>query len=365
MNHNNINIPTTVFIDGSWLYFATRRIGKQINYAEFFDTLINQFGPKTKIYFFGAINPIDRKQTKFYSLLKKIGYVVHLVELVKIHNIFTPKGLDVELVVNAMKILPFLKKFVLVSGDGDFAALLKQIINSGVSVSLISLPFSAGYILRKTVGEAFLNLETLLCEHKYIKKSPTFKKIAKTKVLIPDSLYIEKGNYLEPYLRIRNLMKSAKDNITIIDQYVDDQILTMIKLLKTKINITIFTNKTSPIDFCVQIKKLRNEGRLVTIYKNNAWHDRFIGIDNVWWHSGHSFKDLGGKDSMLNKVTGKIPLDKLKARVEKEKQNSEEICKQTNIPTDFSVGRDTDTLSDTGDRSQSHVDKLATSQVPP
>lgn len=327
MIRNNTNTPTAVFIDGDWLYTATRRINKRIDYAKFFNILINNFGEKTKIYFYGAINPINKQQARFYISLAKIGYIVHYTKLIKIGTKLVSKGLDVELAVNAMRILPSLKKFVLVSGDGDFAALLKQVIDNGVSVLLISLPFSTGYYLRKTVGGAFLNLETLISGYEDINKLPTFKGGKKKKVLAPSSLYIEKGDYFKSYLRIRNLMKSAKNSLTIIDPYVDDRILTTIELLKTEIDITIFTNKTSPADFCLQVKKLRAEGRLITICKINTVHDRFIGIDNVWWHSGHSFKNLGEKDSMLHKVNKKTELDKLKNRVAKESQNSEEICK--------------------------------------
>jgi hypothetical protein len=53
----------------------------------------------------------------------------------------------------------------------------------------------------------------------------------------------------------------------------------------------------------VQVQKLKKDGHLIDIYKSKKFHDRFICIDNIWWHSGHSFKNLGEKDSMLNKIT--------------------------------------------------------------
>lgn len=327
MKNNNTNNTTAVFIDGDWLYSTTRRINRQIDYAKFFSVLIKNFGAKTKVHFYGTVNPTDKKQVKFYTLLKRIGYVVHYVELTKRGDVFIPKGLDVELAVNAMRVLPSLKKFVLVSGDSDFVPLLKQAINFGVGVSVVALPFTTGYLLRKIVGGSFLNLETLIEERKSVKKLPIFKKEKKKEFLVQNSLYIEKGDYYESYLNIRNLMISAKGSITIIDSYIDDQILTMIKLLKIEINVIIFTPKTNPADFCVQVKKLRDEGRLITVHKTKVFHDRFLGIDNVWWHSGHSFKDLGEKDSMMTKVAGKVSLDKLKASVERESQNLVEICK--------------------------------------
>ncbi|OFX11238.1 MAG: hypothetical protein A3C93_00175 [Candidatus Lloydbacteria bacterium RIFCSPHIGHO2_02_FULL_54_17] len=331
MKHNNR--ATAVFIDGSWLYSTSHRINKKINYVTFFNTLKKNFGPKAEIHFFGAINPTDKQQKKFYLLLEKSGYVVHCVGLVKIKmdgkDTFFSKGLglDIDLAVNAMKIFPSVGKFVLVSGDGDFAPLLKQAVSYGIGVSIVSLPFSTGYLLRKVVGGSFVNLETLIEERKSVKKLPILIKSKEKKPLVSGSLYIEKGDYYGPYLRIRNLMMSAKGSITIIDWYIDDQILAMIKLLKTEIEVTIFTQQIEPADFCIQVKKLREEGRSITIHKTKRFHDRFMGIDNVWWHSGHSFKDLGSKDSMLNKILEKESINKLVHSVEKEKKSLAEICK--------------------------------------
>lgn len=286
---------------------------------------MDNFGEKIKIYYFGLINPTNKKQKKFYTSLKRIGYIVHPVGLKKRGGKYIQKSLDVELVVNAMQILPSLKKFVLISGDGDFAPLLKQAINYGIDVSIIALPFTMGYFLKEVSHGTFFNIETLI--EKNVKKLSKIKKSKKDELLLLDNLYIEKGDSYNSYMRIRNLMASAKSSITIIDSYIDDQILTMIKLLKPKISVVIFTEKIEPADFCVQVRKLKDEGRLITIHKTNIFHDRFIGIDNSFWHSGYSFKDLGKRDSMFNKIIDKLLLDKLKTRIEEEYKNSKEICK--------------------------------------
>lgn len=324
MNRSDNN-SVAVFIDGGWLYGVSRRINKKIDYAVFYNNLVSNFGPETKIYFYSAVFPDNKQQIRFYNFLKKIGYIVRLTKVTKINDKFVTKGLEIELAVNATQILPSLKKFVLVSGDSDFIPLLKQAANYGVRILLVAFPFSTGYLLRKVVGGEFLNIETLIRENEGVKKLPILKNKQK-EALAKDSLYIEKGDYFGSYLEIRNLMISAKDNILIIDSYVDDQILTMIKLLERKIKITIFTQKPSPADFCIQVKKLRAEGYCIVIHKTNIFHDRFIGVDDIWWHSGHSFKDLGNKDSMLNKVIEKKVLSKLKDRVAEEVLSLKEIC---------------------------------------
>ncbi|MDP3899987.1 MAG: NYN domain-containing protein [bacterium] len=304
IKNNRINTPTAIFIDGDWLYTATRRINRKVDYAKFFSILIKKFGTNTKIYFYGAINSADKKQTRFYTLLKKIGYQVSCTELIKREDFFISKGLEVQLSVDAMQRLPSFKKFVLVSGDGDFAPLLKKIIDNRIDILVISLPFTTGYQLRRIAGGAFLNLEVFISERKDTKKLQTFKKEAEVERFV-DQNYIKKGDSFKSYIKLRNLMESAKNSIIIIDSYVDDQIPLMIQPLKPKISKIIITDtdRITLVDFFVQIKKLKQDGHLIDIYKSKKFHDRFICIDDIWWHSGHSFKNLGEKDSMLSKVT--------------------------------------------------------------
>lgn len=299
MKNNNLNTPTTIFIDGGWLYATTKRINKNVDYAKFLNVLIKKFGEKTKVYYYGTIDPANKQQEKFYRSLKKIGYIINCIKLKRIGDRVIPNGLDISLVVDAMRILPSLKNFVLVSGDSDFAPLLQQARQIGVNTYVIALPLSTGYLLRQATN-TFLNLETLIAEY----KPKTLKKEAEIERFVEQN-YIKKGDSFKSYIKLRNLMKSAKDSITIIDSYIDDQILLMIQLLEPKIKKIIITdtNKITPADFFIQVQKLKKDGHVIDIYKSKKFHDRFICIDNIWWHSGHSFKNLGEKNSMLNKIT--------------------------------------------------------------
>jgi len=173
-----------------------------------------------------------------------------------------------------------------------------------IDILVISLPFTTGYQLRKIVGGAFLNLELFISGQEGTRKSSTSKKEEKVERFV-DQNYIKEGNSFKSYIKLRNLMESAKNSITIIDSYIDDQILLMIQPLKPTINKIIITdtNKVTPADFFMQVQKLKKDGHLIDIYKSKKFHDRFICIDDIWWHSGHSFKNLGEKDSMFNKVT--------------------------------------------------------------
>lgn len=296
-----INTPTAIFIDGSWLYATTKRIGKDVDYAKLFDILRKKFGTKVKIYYYGTIDSSNKQQQKFYLVLQKIGYIVYRTEIRKVGDRIIAGGMDINLVVNAMRILPLLKNFILISGDSDFAPLLQYARQIEVNTYVIAIPISTGYLLRKAVN-TFINLETLLVERK-IKISNKELKIQGFK----DQNYIEKGDSFKSYIKLRDLMKVARKSIVVIDQYIDDQILLMFQPLEPKINKVIITDKKkiAPADFFIQVQKLEKDGHIIKIYDDKKFHDRFIGIDDSWWHSGHSFKNLGEKNSMLNKITEK------------------------------------------------------------
>jgi len=72
VKNNNINTPTAVFIDGGWLYTATRRINKNVDYANFFNTLIKKFGGKKPRYIITvqSIQIINSKKSFIYRSKK-------------------------------------------------------------------------------------------------------------------------------------------------------------------------------------------------------------------------------------------------------------------------------------------------------
>ena len=70
---------------------------------------------------------------------------------------------------------------------------------------------------------------------------------------------------------VSDLIKSAKKDITLIDNYVDETVLTMLDKRNVGVNATIYMKEF------------------------NKAHDRFLIIDNQVYHIGASMKDLGKK----------------------------------------------------------------------
>ncbi len=104
---------------------------------------------------------------------------------------------------------------------------------------------------------------------------------------------IFEGEILEPYTFLRKLFFLARSEITIIDQYADRFLLTMLSDLKVK--ITIVTSKTSYLN-----KEIIPDN--ITIIHNDIIHDRFIIIDDLAYAIGSSFNDIGKKRFFMMKL---------------------------------------------------------------
>ena len=98
------------------------------------------------------------------------------------------------------------------------------------------------------------------------------------------------------------MIKSAKNTIILIDNYIDESVLLLLAKRNNKVKVTIYTDK---IDNQVQqdIEKYNKQYSPITIKLFKKSHDRFLIIDqqNVY-HIGASLKDLGKKWFAFSKM---------------------------------------------------------------
>ena len=89
----------------------------------------------------------------------------------------------------------------------------------------------------------------------------------------------------------------AKNEIIIIDNYAGKELLDILKDVKIVIKL-VSKNFNQEL-----INKYKQEYSNVEFIINNKFHDRFIIIDNnILYHSGASFKDIGKKCFVLTKI---------------------------------------------------------------
>jgi hypothetical protein len=137
------------------------------------------------------------------------------------------------------------------------------------------------------------NLETKQIKYQ-IKTDEKFEEVfnlIQEKEIKPNKGIFYNGQIFEAYLFINNLIKSAKEEIILIDSYIDESILTLFS--KTKIQTTIYTNITKQLN--LDLKKYNQQYNNLQIKEFNKSHNRFLIIDKEIYHIGASLKDLGKK----------------------------------------------------------------------
>ncbi len=158
----------------------------------------------------------------------------------------------------------------------------------------------------KITNERFVNLEndvnTLKSQMSEVKSFVKNNKLETNQGIFFD------GQVYDSYSFTIDLVKRAKDEIILIDNYIDDTVLTLFSKIPT-IKITIYTNTISKqlkLDFDKYSKQYDN----ITLKNFQNSHDRFLLIDKKEiYHIGASLKDLGKKWFALSKMN--LDIDEL------------------------------------------------------
>lgn len=102
------------------------------------------------------------------------------------------------------------------------------------------------------------------------------------------------GQVYDAYAFVSNLIKSAKEHIILIDNYVDETVLTLLDKRGKGVSAVIYTQQISRQ---LQLDIDRHNAQYAQIdVETFRWsHDRFLCIDDDVYHIGASIKDLGKK----------------------------------------------------------------------
>ena len=102
------------------------------------------------------------------------------------------------------------------------------------------------------------------------------------------------GQIFDAYTFVSDLIRSAKKCIVLLDNYIDDTVLTLLDKRKKIVEAEIYTQKITP-QLSLDIEKHNAQYRPITVTIFDKTHDRFLCIDNTVYHIGASLKDLGRK----------------------------------------------------------------------
>ena len=117
------------------------------------------------------------------------------------------------------------------------------------------------------------------------------------------------GEIFEAYKFMTGLIKIANESIIVIDNYIDESVLTMLDKRKDGVMATIYTDKISN-QLKLDLERHNKQYSAIEIQTVKDIHDRFVIIDNEdVFHIGASLKDLGKKLFAFSKLN--LPVDVL------------------------------------------------------
>ena len=251
-------VELKVSVDGETLWLTQKQI------AELFEVTIPNINMHIKAIY--KDNELDRNSTiQKFLIVQKEGnrQVSRTVEHYNLDMI-----ISVGYRVNSLKATRFRQWATTV---------LKQYITNGYSINSEKITHQRFKELESDV--ALLKSKVNLLEDKSLK---------------PKQGIFFDGQIFDAYAFVADLIKSAKGSIVLIDNYIDESVLTLFSK-NQDVNVIIYT-KTVTKQLKLDLQKYNAQYKPIEIKTFKESHDRFMIIDgDEVYHIGASLKDLGKK----------------------------------------------------------------------
>ncbi|MBE6218323.1 MAG: ORF6N domain-containing protein [Bacteroidales bacterium] len=153
-----------------------------------------------------------------------------------------------------------------------------------------------------------------------IRQKNTEKQVDKILHIIDESRNLKQeqgiffdGQIFDAYVFAADLVRSAESSIILIDNYIDETVLTILDKRHEDVEAIIYTKELNR-QFSLDLKKHNEQYRPIEVRTFNKAHDRFLLIDDKVYHLGASLKDLGRKwfaFSLMKEWTGREILERM------------------------------------------------------
>ena len=110
------------------------------------------------------------------------------------------------------------------------------------------------------------------------------------------------GQIFDAYKFASDLIKSARQSLVLIDNYVDESVLLMLSKRQPGVTTTIYTQRITP-QFRLDLDRHNDQYPPVDVRTCKLSHDRFLIVDDAVYHIGASLKDLGKKWFAFSKLS--------------------------------------------------------------
>ena len=180
----------------------------------------------------------------------------------------------------------------------------------GVAMASAKLRSDIAVKMSVQIMEAFVEMRRMLIsnaslfhrldniELRQLEADQKFEEIFKA--LESDKLHSEKGIFyngqvFDAYTFVSDIIRKAGSSIILLDNYVDDTVLTLLGKRNDNVTATILTKSISN-QLRLDLQRYNSQYPAIDIEIFSDAHDRFLIIDNTeLYHIGASLKDLGKK----------------------------------------------------------------------
>ncbi len=110
------------------------------------------------------------------------------------------------------------------------------------------------------------------------------------------------GQVFDAYLLVNKIIRSALQSIVLVDNYVDETVLSILLKRNDGVTATIYTSNLTK-ELILDVQKHNEQYQPIQIVKFTKSHDRFLILDSkLVYHIGASLKDVGKKWFAFSKI---------------------------------------------------------------
>lgn len=169
-----------------------------------------------------------------------------------------------------------------------------QIIKAFIEMRRHFVEYSLLYKQYHSLAKRQLEFETIT-DKKFLE---VFKTLTSHQITPKQQLFFD-GEIFDAYIFITRIIKSANKSIDLIDNYINEEVLSLFTKCSRKVTITFYLKNLTP-ELEIDIRKYNSQYTPIKIKKLQLSHDRFLIIDKkIVYHFGASIKDLGKNGLLL------------------------------------------------------------------
>jgi len=206
---------------------------------------------------------------------------------------------------------PTVAKFATVQKEGE------RVVTRNVEYYSLDMVLSVGYRVKSQRGIEFrqwankvlkdyllrgyaINQRFEQLEQRVSKTEEKIELFVRTSLPPMEGVFFE-GQIFDAHVFASNLIKSAKNSIVLIDNYVDESVLTTLSKRENNVSAKIVTRSISD-QFQLDLNRHNSQYPHIDVEERTDIHDRFLIIDDTVYHIGASLKDLGKKLFAFSKL---------------------------------------------------------------